>query len=94
MDSGTLVNREPKHDDYASAALTLVNVTNTTRLLGGEKEKELLDFCLHILNVKIYLQIHFTVASQFYVYVNVELYLHAFIHFYGGKKNRRGVAEQ
>ena len=31
-----------KHDDYASAALTFVNVTNTTRLLGGEKEKEIL----------------------------------------------------
>ena len=31
-----------KHDDYASTALTLVIVTTTTRLLGGEKEKEIL----------------------------------------------------
>ena len=31
-----------KHDEYASTALTLVNVTNTTRLLGGEEEKEIL----------------------------------------------------
>ena len=31
-----------KHDDYASTALTFVNVTNTTRLLGGEIEKEIL----------------------------------------------------
>ena len=31
-----------KHDDYASTALTFVNVTNTTRLLGGEKENEIL----------------------------------------------------
>ena len=29
-----------KHDDYASTALTFVNVTNTTRLLGGEIERE------------------------------------------------------
>ena len=26
-----------KHDDYASTALTLVNVTNTARLLGGDE---------------------------------------------------------
>ena len=31
-----------KHDDYASTALTFVNVTNTTRVLGGDKEKEIL----------------------------------------------------
>ena len=30
-----------KHDDYANTALTLVNVTNTTRLLGGEIEREI-----------------------------------------------------
>ena len=33
-----------KHDDYASTSLTLGNVTNTTRLYGGEKEKEMLFF--------------------------------------------------
>ena len=33
-----------KHDDYASTDLTLVNVTITTRLYGGEEEKEILDF--------------------------------------------------
>ena len=32
-----------KHDDYASTALTLGYVTNTTRLLGGEIEKEILE---------------------------------------------------
>ena len=32
-----------KHDGYASTALTLVNVTTTTRLLGGEKERERLE---------------------------------------------------
>ena len=32
-----------KHDDYASTALTLVNVTNTTKLLVGEIEKEMLE---------------------------------------------------
>ena len=31
-----------KHDDYASTALTLVNVTNTTRLYGDEIAKEIL----------------------------------------------------
>ena len=31
-----------KQDDYASTALTFVIVTNTTRLLGGEIEKEIL----------------------------------------------------
>ena len=28
-----------KHDDYASSALTFVNVTNTTRLHGDEKKE-------------------------------------------------------
>ena len=40
------------------------------------------------------MQVHFTIALQFYVYVNVEFYvsikvelfLHAFLHFYGGEK--------
>ena len=31
-----------KHDDYASTALTLVNVTNTTMLYGDEIAKEIL----------------------------------------------------
>ena len=48
-----------KHDGSASIALTLVNVTNTTRLLGGENENEILDF---VLNVKIYVQVHFTLT--------------------------------
>ena len=46
-----------KHDDYASTALILVNVTNTTKLYGDEKEKEMLVFVYmvytHFLNVKI-----------------------------------------
>ena len=33
-----------KHDDYASTALTFADVTNTTKLHGGEKEKEVLNF--------------------------------------------------
>ena len=69
-----------KHDGYSSTALTLVNVTNTTRLLGGEKEKEILAF---VLNVKIHAQVHYTIASQLYVRVNVELYINVFIHLYG-----------
>ena len=32
------------------------------------------------------MQVHFTVASQFYVYVNVELYVHTFMRLYGGEK--------
>ena len=32
-----------KHDDYASTALTFVNVTNTTKLYGGEIENERLE---------------------------------------------------
>ena len=32
-----------KHDDYASTALTFVNVTNTTRLLGGRIERDRLE---------------------------------------------------
>ena len=28
------------------------------------------------------MQVHFTVASQFYVNVNVELYVHGFLHLY------------
>ena len=42
-----------KHDDYASTALPLVNVTNTTRLLGGDKEKVIL--------VYVYVKIHVNV---------------------------------
>ena len=38
-----------------------------------------------ITNIKIHVLGDFTVASQFYVYVNVELYVHAFIHLYGGE---------
>ena len=30
--------------------------------------------------------VHFAVALQFYVYENVELYLHAFVQLYGGEK--------
>ena len=57
-----------KHDDYASTALTLVNLTNTTRLLGGDKETNT--------NVKIHVLVHLTAAVQFYVYVNVELFFY------------------
>ena len=32
-----------KHDDYASTALTLVYVTNTTKLYEGEIERERLE---------------------------------------------------
>ena len=68
-----------KHDGYASTALTLVNVTNTTRLLGCEKEREKLAF---VYNVKINVQVHFTIASQFYIHVNVELFVHAFKFYF------------
>ena len=44
IDSGTLEVVNHKHYDYASTASTLVKVTNTTRLYGGEKEKEMLVF--------------------------------------------------
>ena len=37
-------------------------------------------------NIKIHEQVHSTIALQFYVYVNVELYVHAFLHLYSGKK--------
>ena len=40
----------------------------------------------YFLNVKIHVQVHFTVASQFYVYVNVKLYIDVFLHLYGGEK--------
>ena len=50
-----------KHDDYANTALTFVNVTNTTRLLGGIIERKMLVF----VNVKIHVLVHFTIASQF-----------------------------
>ena len=42
IDSGTLEVVNHKHYDYASTALTLVYVTNTTRLYGGEIEREVL----------------------------------------------------
>ena len=37
-------------------------------------------------NVKIHVQVLFTIASQFYVHLNVELYVHALIHLYGEEK--------
>ena len=40
----------------------------------------------HFLYVKIHVQVHFTVASQFYVYINVELNIHAFVHFFAKEK--------
>ena len=49
-----------KHDDYASTALTLVNVTNTTRLLGGDTEKE-----MHVF-VYMFFKRKNTRASSFY----------------------------
>ena len=44
IDSGTLEVVNHKHCDYASTALTLVKVTNTTGLYGDEEEKEMLVF--------------------------------------------------
>ena len=32
------------------------------------------------------MQVHFTTAVQFYVHIKVELYVHAFLHLYGGEK--------
>ena len=37
-------------------------------------------------NVKIHVQVHFTIASQLYIRVDVGLSLHVFMHFYGGEK--------
>ena len=75
---------------YLVEVLTLVNVTNTTRLYGDEKEKEMLvfvgDFFQYRFNVKMHVQVRFTIASQFYVQINVELYIHAFVQLYGGEK--------
>ena len=34
-----------------------------------------------LLNVKIHVQIHFTVVSQFYVHINMELYVNAFMYW-------------
>ena len=31
-----------KHDDYAGTALTFFYITNTTKVLGGKMEKEIL----------------------------------------------------
>ena len=70
-----------KHDDYASTALTFVNVTNTTKLYGDEKKTK-----YYFLNVKKHVQVHFTIASQFQNDVNAEFYIHAFIHLRGGEK--------
>ena len=42
-----------KHDDYASTALTLVNVTNTTRLFGGDEVKEILVYAYVKIHVNV-----------------------------------------
>ena len=71
-----------KQDNYASTALTLVNVTNTTGLLGGEKEKEMPVFVYIVYT-------HFTIASH-----NCGIIHTRFRGFVWWRKNRRGVAEQ
>ena len=52
------------------------------------------------LDVKIHVQVHFTIASQFYVRIKVEIYIHAFIHlclvrvwFFTWWKKRRSSME-
>ena len=37
-------------------------------------------------NIKIHVDVYFTIASQFYVYANVKLYVHAFLTFIRWKK--------
>ena len=57
-----------KHDDYASTALTLVNVTNTTRLYEGEKEKKKLVFVyIFLVGGGVFFQF------RFHVLIKVEL---------------------
>ena len=36
-------------------------------------------------NIKVHMLVHFSIASQFYIYVNVELYVHTFMYW---KKRR------
>ena len=43
IDCGTLVSREPQTRRLCKHSLNLVNVTNITRLLGGEIERERLE---------------------------------------------------
>ena len=43
------------------------------------------DFLQSRFNVKIHVQVNFVIASQFYVRVDVEFYMHVFIHLYGGE---------
>ena len=99
IECGTLDVLNHKHYDYASTALTLVNVTNITRLYGGAEEKEMLvfvyiflvcggDFSVSRKRKKIHVQVHLTIASQFYVRINVELYIHAFMCW---KKRRSSI---
>ena len=91
-----------KQDDYASTALTFVNVSNTTRLLGGEKEKEILIFVYMFFKRKNTRAISFyhcfsILRSRkcgniyirlhtFHVRINAELKIHTFAHLYGGEK--------
>ena len=70
-----------KHDDYASTTLTLIIVTNTTRLLGGE-EKQMPVFVYIVYT-------HFTIASHKCGIIHTRF--HGFVWW---RKNRRGVAEQ
>ena len=48
--------------------------------IGGKREKKMLVFIYIIFKRKIHMQVHFTVASQFHVYVDMELYVHVFMH--------------
>ena len=42
----------------------------------------MLVFVYMFLNVKIHVQVHFTVASQYYVYVKEELFFYVFMHLF------------
>ena len=60
-----------KRDEYASTALTLVNVTNTTKLHGGEEEKEMLVFvyvfwCVVVIFFQYRFNVKNTRASSFH----------------------------
>ena len=40
-------------------------------------------FTLSYIHKKIHVQVHFTIASEFYVHLNVKLYMHDYIVLYG-----------
>ena len=71
IDNGTLVSREPQTRRLCKYNLNFSQGNKYHYAIGGDEEKEMLVFVCDFFSVSLqrkkHVQVHFTVASQFYV---------------------------